>query len=140
MRTVCEMLATPGKYIYRMENRMADGIDNKIDSLQKTAGKIQNVYTKLIGPVISIIVPAILIGMLAYLALGGAFNIGDLADQNNVVRIPLVLLVGALPVGGLMELVGVTAGGAIIGAVLVLWLIGGIVTLIKRLKSLKSAE
>jgi hypothetical protein len=133
------MLATSGKYIYRMENRMADGIDSKIDSLQKTAGKIQNVYTKLIGPVISIIVPAILIGMLAYLALGGAFNIGDLADQNNVVRIPLVLLIVALPVGWLIELVGVTAGVAIIGAVLVLWLIGGIVTLIKRLKSLKSA-
>jgi hypothetical protein len=115
-------------------------MDSKIDELQKTAGKIQHIYGKLVGPILSIIVPAALLAMIAYLVLGGAFDIGDLANEHGVVRIPVVLLIVALPIGWLIELVGVTAGVSIISAVLGLWLIGGIVTLIKRLKSLKSAE
>jgi hypothetical protein len=119
-----------------MEKRM----DNKIDELRKTAGKIQYVYKKLVGPILSIIAPAILLGMVAYLAFGGAFDIGDIADEHNVVRIPVALLIVIIPVGWLIEFVGVTAGLSIISAVLGLWLIAGVVTLIKRIKSLKSAE
>ncbi|MDR1078136.1 MAG: hypothetical protein LBL55_05685 [Propionibacteriaceae bacterium] len=115
-------------------------MDSRIDGLQKTANKVQNVYKKLVGPIISIIVPAALIGAVVYLALGGAFNIGDLADHNNVVRIPVVFLVVALPIGWLIEVVGVTAGLSIISALLGLWLILGVVTLVKRIKQLKSAE
>jgi hypothetical protein len=132
------MSAAPSKYkeIYRMEKRM----DNKIDELQNAAGKIQHIYKKLVGPIISIIVPAVLLGMIAYLVLGGAFNIGDLANENGVVRIPVVLLVVALPIGWLIDVVGVTAGVSIISAVLGLWMIAGIVTLVKRIKELKSAK
>jgi hypothetical protein len=131
------MLATPSKYrkIYRTENRM----DDRIEGLQNTAGKIQHVYGRLIGPIVMIIVPAVLLGMVAYLMLGGAFNVGDLADSNGVVRIPVVFLIVALPIGWLIEVVGVTAGVSIIGAVLGLWLIAAVVTLVKRIKGLKSA-
>jgi uncharacterized membrane protein YwzB len=116
-----------------MENEM----DNRIDELQATANKIQHVYKKLIGPIISIIIPLVLIAMVAYVAFGGVFDINNLADNNNVIRIPIVLLIVAIPIGYLIELVGVTAGLAIILAVLVIWLVAGVVVLIKRLKPAK---
>jgi hypothetical protein len=123
-----------------METSMEKSLDSKIDELQNAAGKVQHVYGRLIGPIIAIIIPAILLGMVAYLVLGGAFNIGDLADGNNVVHIPVVLLIVAVPIGWLIDMVGVTAGVALISAVLGLWMIAGIVTLIKRIKGLKSAK
>jgi hypothetical protein len=115
-------------------------MDDRINELQAKAGKVQHVYGKLVGPVISIIVPAVLLGMIAYLVLGGAFDIGDLANDNGVVRIPVVFLIVALPIGWLVEAVGVTAGVSIICGLLALWLVLGIVTLVKRIKGLKSAE
>jgi hypothetical protein len=51
-----------------------------------------------------------------------------------------VLLIVALPIGYLIEAVGVTAGVAIIVGVLALWLILGLVTLIKRLQGLTAAQ
>jgi hypothetical protein len=115
-------------------------MDDKIDALQKKAGKVQDAYKKLIGPIISIIVPAALIGVVLYLALGGAFDIGDLANENGVVRLPVALLAVAIPVAYFIDAVGATAGVSIICAVLAIWLAFGIVTLIKAIKNLKSVE
>ncbi|MDR1214523.1 MAG: hypothetical protein LBK54_10645 [Propionibacteriaceae bacterium] len=115
-------------------------MDDRLDKLQNAAGKIQHVWGRLVGPVLSIIVPAVLLGMVVYLLLGGAFDIGNLADNNNVVRIPLVLLIVALPIGWLVEVVGPAAGVSIISAILVFWMVAGVVTLMKRIKRLKSAE
>ncbi|MDR1014042.1 MAG: hypothetical protein LBL86_03575 [Coriobacteriales bacterium] len=115
-------------------------MDGRINDLQQTAGKIQNTYSKLIGPIISIIVPIALLAIVVYITLGGAFDVGALANENGVVRIPVVFLFIALPIGWLIDAVGVTAGLSIISAVLGLWLIGGIFGLRKALKGLKSAR
>ncbi|MDR1088530.1 MAG: hypothetical protein LBL23_04595 [Coriobacteriales bacterium] len=115
-------------------------MENTLDELQKKAGRVQHVYSKLVGPILSILVSATLLGMMAYLVFGGAFDIGVLADEHNVVRIPVVLLIVALPLGWLVELVGFTAGVSIISAVLGFWLLASIVSLIKTIKKLRSAK
>lgn len=113
-------------------------MSNGITGLQNVTDKAQHLYKRLVGPIISIILPAALLGVVIYFVLGGVFDVGDLADDNNVVRIPLVLIIVALPIGWLIDAVGVTAGVAIICAVLGLWMIGGIVSLVRRIKGLKT--
>lgn len=98
--------------------------------------KITHVWNQLFFPVINIILSLILLFFVLYLFLGGHFNIANLSDDNNYVRIPYVLLIVLVPVGYLIDFFGEAGGLIILLILLFIWLIISTITLIRRVKIL----
>lgn len=103
---------------------------------QKKVQKVTMLWDRLIIPSVNIIISLFLILATVYLYLGGSFDISSLADENNTVHIPMILLIVLLPVGYLIDFVGVTLGLIIVTLVLCIWLTLSVSAFVKRVKEL----